>query len=220
MKMSILILALLLTSCKTVTTLVTTDDNNNVTMISTEDPLFSSPSEKLRFVFSKENGGQISGIFWEGKKVAEQFSESYPNNADDLKKLQPRIIDDGSGLIVFDTTVRGKFQLRRSFSFKYLEETDEHVVEVIYNVKNYSSDQAITQKWIQEFSLPLNIEFQENSLKRTNHRNIFRIETYNVTDLSMETQGNSLKIGNKESFKLGSKERLSWKVLYILKSAN
>ena len=220
MKLVILALSLTLLACKTVTTSVTTDENNNVTMKSIEDSLFSCPTEKLRFLFKPDNGGQIAEIFWEGEKMAGKFSESYPNEKNDLKKLQPRVIDDGSGLVVVDSKVRGEFQLRRSYSLQYHEKTDEHIIEVIYNVKNYSSDKEINQKWIQELSLPQShkVELKRDGLQSQKDNNSFSIQTINIKEFKIEGSNNKLILGNRESFKLGTKERLSWKVLYILKS--
>lgn len=207
--------------CTSVETSVLTTEKN-VVMNSTEKCTFSSPEEKLKLVFSPDNGGQIVSIFWEGEKIAEKVQETYPNKDLDFKKLSPRVIDDGTGLIIVDSKVSGEYQLRRSYSIKYLENTEEHVVEVIYNVKNYSSEKAIDQQWIQALSLPksLNINIQKSGLSGSNEKMSFEIEAVNVFDLSVESNGNLVQIGNTKQFKLGTKERLSWKVLYKLKSAD
>lgn len=213
-------LGILFTSCTSVTTQVVSSENGHVIMHSTEDCLFSSPKEKLKLTFSPENGGQIISIYWEGLKVADKFSESYPNAKLDFKKLQPRIIDDGSGLVILTSTALDEYQLRRSYSLKYMEESDEHVIEVIYNVKNYSSEIAIDQQWIQSLSLPpsLQVSVNRNSINSTDEQIQFQIEAINVKDLTVEINNNNLKVNNAKPFKLGSKERLSWKVLYKLKS--
>ena len=215
-----ILLGILFTSCTSVTTQVVSSENGHVVMNSTEEYLFSSPKEKLQMTFSPENGGQILSIYWEGLKIAEKFSESYPNVKLDFKGLKPRVIDDGSGLIIVDSKVRDEYQLRRSYSLKYLEGSDEHVIEVIYNVKNYSSEIAIDQQWIQSLSLPpsLKVNIDRNSINSADEHTQFQIEAINVKDLTIEINNNNLKLNNVKPFKLGTKERLSWKVLYKLKS--
>ena len=129
-------------------------------------------------------------------------------------------MDDGDDLVIVYSTVRGKFQLIRSYRLRYQKETQEHVVEVIYNVKNYSSDAPISQQWIQELSLPtsviLNVSKKEASGKVNNSS--FTISAINVSNLEVSQEKGILKIANGKSFNLGPKEKLSWKVLYKLKN--
>lgn len=220
MKTPFLISLLTLLSCTTVTTQVETTENDHVIMSSSEESTFSDPEQKLKMEFSPAEGGQILSIFWEGKLIADSISESYPNKDLDFKKLNARVLDDGSGLIIVDSNVRGQYQLRRSYSLKYLEEKDQHIIEVIYNVKNYSSEVALDQQWVQSLSLPegYTVKLKNNSINTSNKNTLFRIEAINVKDLQIENENNKLKLNNMKSFKLGTKERLSWKVLYILKN--
>ena len=103
---------------------------------------------------------------------------------------------------------------------QYSEESDEHIVEVIYNVKNYSADKSIDQQWVQSISLPksLKFEIQNDGIKGSNKNLSFQIEAINVKDLTVKGVNSTIKLSNSKSFKLGTKERLSWKVLYKLKS--
>ncbi|MCM8541569.1 MAG: hypothetical protein NE328_14975 [Lentisphaeraceae bacterium] len=216
-----LLLTLFFSGCTSVTTSISNIDDN-VIMNSSEESCFSDTKEKLKLSFSPQNGGQILSIYWEGAKVADQFQESYPNEKLNFTQLKPRVIDDGSGLVIVDSNVRGEYQLRRSYSLKYLEDSEEHVIEVIYNVKNYSSETVIDQQWIQSLSLPksLDIRIEENGATGIDEKMSFQIEAINVKDLVIEGDNSSIKLSNAESFNLGTKERLSWKVLYKLKSVD
>jgi len=206
--------------CKSTTTDVQVSDENQVTMKTIEKWTFFDPEEKLKFIFTPQNGGQIISLSWEGVKVAEKFVESYPNKESDIKQLKPRIMDDGEDLVIVYSTVRGKFQLIRSYRLRYLKETQEHIVEVIYNVKNYSSDTPINQQWIQELSLPesINLDISQKEASGKVNNSSFTISAINVSNLEIIQEKGILKIANDKNFTLSPKEKLSWKVLYKLKN--
>ena len=215
---SLTIVCSLFASCTTVETQVTQGENDSIIMTSTEDSIFSSPKEKLKFVLEPEAGGRIKAIYREGKPVADQFAEEYPNKEMDFKKLNSRILDDGSGLIIVDSKIRDKYQLRRSYNLFYDKNFKKHIIEVIYNVKNYSSEEALSQQWIQQLSLPpgSDVIIKNQTLTSKSPNSTFTIEAINIQDLVITSENSKVKLGNKGSFKLGTKERLSWKVLYIL----
>lgn len=216
--LSLISICFLFSCCTSVETKVTQGENDSIIMTSTKDSFFSSPKEKLKFVLEPEAGGRIKAIYWEGKPVADNFLEEYPNKEMDFKKLNSRILDDGSGLIIVDSKISDKYQLRRSYSLLYDDNLERHIIEVIYNVKNYSSEEALNQQWIQELSLPpgTEVKIQNQTLTSKSKHSKLTIEAINIQDLQIGTENSKVKIGNGQAFNLGTKERLSWKVLYIL----
>ena len=219
--LSVLII-LSLVGCKTIITEVNDSDDGQIVMKSSEKWTFFDPEEKLKLIFAPENGGQIQYISWEGKKFAENLSDSYPNKEKEIQKLTPRIINDGSDLVMVYSTVRGEFRLQRSFKLLYNEKTKEHFIEVIYNVKNYSGDTPIDQQWIHNLSLPKSskLSVAKNEISGEAQNASFRISALDVSDLQIENINGQIKIANRKSFKLGFKEKLSWKVHYSLKSSD
>lgn len=209
-------------SCKTISTEVHSTDKDEIIMKSTEKWTFYDPEEKLKIVVSPENGGQIASLSWEGKKVADTFSDSYPNKEKEIKLLKPRVLfdDSDSDLILIYSTARGDFQLLRSYKLMYDSSTKEHYIEVIYNVKNYSSNTAIDQQWIHNLSLSgaMDIKVSGREIRAQSDSLSLKISTVDVYDIELANEKGAVKIGNRKSFKLGFKEKLSWKVKYSLKS--
>ena len=220
--LTIILILIFFCGCKTISTEVLTSDDNQITMKSTEKWTFFDPEEKLKLTVAPINGGQIVSLSWEGKKIADKSIDSYPNKDFDIKKLKPRILydDSDSDLILVYARDRGNFQLLRSYKLLYNSKTKEHSIEVIYNVKNYSSDKPINQQWINNLSL-LKLSkpvISNNSISGTIDNASFKISAMDVTDLEITNDKGQVKIANKTSFALGFYEKLNWKVIYSLKS--
>jgi hypothetical protein len=196
--------------------------------------MFYDDVEKVRLKISGKDSGQIENISWEGERVL-SAAEEYPNEKQSFKKLRASVIDDGEGLIVVTTSSRGIYQLRRSYNIMFDEEKEQHIIEVIYNVKNYSSEDGLTQKWEQLVKLAegsSNIRTMEKltseELKKLNmsmklhrgfimnHKNKLEleIELEGVRGAEYKIDGSKLSMGNSAAFELGPKQRLSWKVQY------
>ena len=217
-----ILILIIFCSCKTISTEVETSEDNHITMKSSEKWTFFDPEEKLKLTVAPINGGQIVSLSWEGKKIADRGIDSYPNKDFDIKKLKPRILydDSDSDLILVYSTDRGNFQLLRSYKLLYNGKTKEHSIEVIYNVKNYSSDKPINQQWINSLSLLKlsNPTISNNSISGTIDKASFKISAIDVMDLEITNSKGLVKIANKKSFELGFFEKLNWKVIYSLKS--
>ncbi len=216
--LSLLFLISFFVSCTTVKLQIIEKDDQSLVMTSTEEPCFSEPKEKMRVVFSPEEGGRIHSISWEGKVVLEDVNEIYPSRENDFKSLSHRLLNDGSGLVIIDTKLAGVYQLRRSFSLVYDEEEDLHYLEVIYNVKNLAAEGVLQQKW--EQSLLLNSAAKGSVSERQFTANLtgvsLTIFPVNLWDFHFQLQGNRLELGHKNMVELPHKERISWKILYIV----
>ena len=232
----LLILTVLLTlACTDIRFEYTDADDGSKEMVSFKTYcMFYDDEEKVRLKISGKDSGQIENISWEGKKVL-SASENYPNEIHSFKKLRASIIDDGEGLIVVTTSSRGIYQLRRSYNIMFDEEREQHIIEVIYNVKNYSSEDGLMQKWDQLIKMAegsANIrsldKLSSDELKKLNlsmklHRGFImdhnnklelEIELEGVRGVEYKIDGSSISMGNSAPFELGPKQRLSWKVQY------
>ena len=147
MKQLLLFLSLLLTSCTSIEFISTNPDDNTTVVTSVEKSLFHE-QEKLSLTLSENNGGEIKSISWKGKEILmEPISENFPEEHDDFKKQNALLMDDSSGLLIIDVRKSRAYSFRRSFNVSYNDDTDEYTVEVIYNVKNYSSDKELKYQW-------------------------------------------------------------------------
>ena len=206
--------------------------------------LFFDDEEKLKLKISSINGSQIEGISWEGRKIL-AVEENYPNDEFSFKNLNASIIDDGEGLIVVTNTKREIYQLRRSYNIKYDEEREQHIIEVIYNVKNYSSEDELPQNWLQEITLLATIEsisslvhpdldkFKDNEdlLLRSRIKTLdgLDIELAENTEVEIKfeglgqysdkVEGNKISIRDQATKTLGPRQRQSWKIQYRFKKS-
>ena len=57
------------------------------------------------------------------------------------------VFDDNSGLLIVDVRKRNFYQLRRSYNTFFDAEDDQYIIEVFYNVKNYSSEKDLDYQW-------------------------------------------------------------------------
>ena len=195
------------------------ESSGNYIMTSHRDSLFSSPRKKLELILSVKDGVQIKKINWEGRSIITDSKEQYPNPEHNLLNLNPRILNDNKNLILVDSIVREEFKLSRSFKMKYKEDTDEYQLEVLYHVKNLSSEKTLTQQWVNEFTVNTGsyIFMSAEHYEKEGTEKKLTVIMDNIKDLQiMRKDKNTYIMANKEAFKLGTKERLSWKVIYSL----
>ena len=149
----------------------------------------------------------------------------------DFNNIKAQLTNDGESVIVTNRT-HGIYQLRRTYSIKYNQETNEHIIEVIYTAKNYSSKAPLNFQWEQILSLNKQLSPKEEAdkslLEITLKSNSpesgkisLKLECNGLNNSSSnyyeETKRIHLSSNNGKMKTLGTKERLSWKVLYRLR---
>lgn len=222
MKFYILSLCLFLTSCTNVTFQTHNPNPNSTVITGTQESLFKD-CEKLSLEVSKNQSGRIENFRWQGKELlALPQVEKFPNTENDFKKNRVLLIDDNEGLLIADVRSRGAYQFRRSYSLYFDENNEEYVVEVIYNVKNQSSENPLKFNW-------------SNSLKFAKNFEKSGAESFHFKDLKLQLRVYIEGIERKSSFTaqtqtlasmttkestIGTKERKSWKVQYRFKDLN
>ena len=221
MKFFLLILVILGVACSSIEYRYDEDDSGVVMTGIKTYSLFYNDEELVNIKISKQDGGRIENISWEGKSiVAKPIIEQYPSKALSFHKLRANLINDGQGLVDVLTTNRGIYQFRRSYNLSYDEDMEKFILEVRYNVKNHSSENALEQKWDQKVTLdgkdfkiaPEGTGFiavsEEKNIKMTIQPFIEKAYKSNL--------GNEISMGHAQAFKLGTKERLNWTVRYEL----
>ncbi|MCH2206913.1 MAG: hypothetical protein MK132_13725 [Lentisphaerales bacterium] len=243
MKQLLLFLSLLLTSCTSIEFISTNPDDNTTVVTSVEKSLFHE-QEKLSLTLSENNGGEIKSISWKGKEILmEPISENFPEEHDDFKKQNALLMDDSSGLLIIDVRKSRAYSFRRSFNVSYNDDTDEYTVEVIYNVKNYSSDKELKYQWESFMKLKekpehylITGDWSSSNLKSIAQSDLplngnlivkipgkdqltLKIVASKVKDLilNLKNLGQETKIATGKQQALNSKGRISWKVQYIFK---
>jgi len=226
-------------------TKVVTQEDGKIRLSTYEDSLFSE-TDKAVVILSSKNSGQIEKISWNGLELLKSpIVEKFPSPDLNFQKLKTNISDDGEGLVIISSRQDGLYQLRRSYSIGYDKLKKEHIVEVVYNVKNYadttmshrwaqeldlnysSSELCITRKWDKEAlfakgsndtpkTIALNLVYQ-NSPQSLN----LTVESVSVEKPTLQhyNAGKLLMLGSAKNgpLKLGSNERLKWKVIYRIK---
>ncbi|NQZ59378.1 MAG: hypothetical protein HRT88_18155 [Lentisphaeraceae bacterium] len=205
--------------------------NNKIALSTHESSIFHN-TPKASLIYSPENGGQIESILWQGENLLyKNIIEHFPNKKLDFSNVKAQLTNDGESVIVTNRK-RGIYQLRRTYSIKYNQETNEHIIEVIYTAKNYSSKAPLNYQWEQILSLNKQLsskEGEEKSLLEITLKSespeigkiSLRLECSGLNDsstnYSSETKRIHLSSNNGQMKTLGTKERLSWKVLYRLR---
>ncbi|MCM8534774.1 MAG: hypothetical protein NE334_02430 [Lentisphaeraceae bacterium] len=219
MKICFLFFCLFVTGCTTVTFQTHNPTPNSTVITGTQESLFKD-CEKLSLEVSKNQSGRIENFRWQGKELLSLAQvEQFPNTENDFKKNRVLIIDDNEGLLIADVRARGSYQFRRSYSLYFDENTDEYVVEVIYNVKNQSSETPLNFNW-------------SNSLKFIESLDKNDAESFHFKGLKLQLRVYIEGISRKSSFDpktktlststssestIGTKERKSWKVQFRFK---
>ena len=89
MKCLLIILVTCLVSCTSVEINVSNPGGSTTVITGVEKSLFDQ-RETLSLTLSKQNGGQIQNISWQGKKLLNKpVSENFPNEVNDFKKKEP-----------------------------------------------------------------------------------------------------------------------------------
>ena len=221
MKILVLVLTILGVACSSIEYKYVEDDSG-VTMTGIKTySLFYDDEEKIKIKISKETGGRIESISWEGKSIiAKPIIEQYPSKALSFHKLNAHLINDGQGLVDVLTTNRGIYQFRRSYNLKFDEEQEMFILEIRYNVKNHSSDKALEQKWDQKVSLDgsdFNITPEGTGFIAISEEKNVKMTIKPFIDKAYKSNlDNEISMGHSQPFELGTKERLSWVVKYEL----
>ncbi|MCM8533393.1 MAG: hypothetical protein NE330_19655 [Lentisphaeraceae bacterium] len=219
MKICTLLFCLILTSCTTVTFQTHNPTPNTTVITGTKESLFKD-CEKLSLEVSKNKSGRIENFRWQGIELLSLPQvEQFPNTENDFKKNRVILIDDNEGLLIADVRARDSYQFRRSYSLYFDENAEEYVVEVIYNVKNQSSESPLKFNW-------------SNSLKFTKNFEKSGAESFHFQDLKLQLRVYIEGIERKSAFTpqtktlstmtskestIGTKERKSWKVQFRFK---